>query len=57
MVNFITRMIEERADNSLEEGQALYRKYFISTKIYKSYKAGVDEKLTADGYAEVIVKK
>ena len=57
MVHFITGLIEGRADSSLEEGQELYRKYFISTKIYKSYKAGVDEKLTADGYAEVIVKK
>lgn len=57
MVRFIARMIKKSADSSLEEGQELYRKYFINVKIYASYKAGVDEILTADGYADVIVKK
>ncbi len=57
MEKFIAGMIEKYAKNSLEEGQALYRKYFINTTIYKKYKAGVDEILKADGYADVIVKK
>lgn len=57
MVNFITRMIEQKANSSLEEGQELYRKYFINTKIYASYKSAVDEKLKEDGYEDVIVKK
>lgn len=57
MIKFIARMIKKSADSSLEEGQELYRKYFIKTKIYAGYKAGVDEILTADGYANVIVKK
>lgn len=58
MVKFIARMIEQKAGagGSLEEGQELYRKYFIYTKIYvKNYKAGVDEILVADGYSTVIV--
>ena len=57
MVNFIARQIENKAKISLEEGQELYRKYFINTKIYAGYKAGVDEILVADGYEDVIVKK
>ena len=57
MVNFIVRMIEQSANVSLEDGQELYRKYFINTQIYKNYKKAVDDKLKADGYADVIVKK
>ena len=30
MVNFIARQIENKAKISLEEGQELYRKYFIN---------------------------
>lgn len=58
MIKFIARMIEQKAGagGSLEEGQELYRKYFIYTKIYvATYKAGVDEILVADGYSTVIV--
>lgn len=57
MVSFIAKMIKKSANNSLEEGQELYRKYFINTKIYASYKACVDEILVDDGYDDVIVKK
>lgn len=60
MVKFIARMIEQKAvaGNSLEEGQELYRKYFIYTNIYvKNYKSGVDEILKAEGYENVIVTK
>ena len=57
MVNFIARQIENKAKISLEEGQELYRKYFINTNLYASYKDWVDAKLKADGYEDVIVKK
>lgn len=57
MVNFIARQIENKAKISLEEGQELYRKYFINTNLYASYKDEVDAKLKADGYEDVIVKK
>ena len=55
MMDFIARMIKKRADSSLEEGQELYRKYFVYTSIYANYKDGVDEILKADGYEAVIV--
>lgn len=55
MMDFIARMIKKRADISLEEGQELYRKYFVYTSIYANYKEGVDEILKADGYEAVIV--
>lgn len=57
MVAFIVRQIENKAKISLEEGQELYRKYFINTKLYAGYKAGVDAQLIEDGYEDVIVKK
>lgn len=57
MEKFIVGMIEKYSKSSLEEGQDLYRKYFINTDIYKGYKSGVDKILKADGYADVIVKK
>ena len=55
MVKFIARMIKKSADSSLEEGQELYRKYFVYTSIYANYKESVDEILKADGYEAVIV--
>ena len=55
MSKFIARMIKKSADSSLEEGQELYRKYFVYTAIYANYKDGVDEILKADGYEDVIV--
>ena len=57
MIGFIVRGVKKAFDSSPAEGQELYRKYFIKTKLYKAYKAGVDEILTADGYAEAIVTK
>ncbi|MDL2301117.1 hypothetical protein LJC58_02055 [Lachnospiraceae bacterium OttesenSCG-928-D06] len=57
MDKFIVRMVEKSADESLEQGQDLYRKYFIATKIYAKHKAVVDASLKEDGYADVIVKK
>lgn len=55
MVNFIVRGIKKAFDNSPEEGKELYSKYFLNTKLYKGYKAAVDEILEADGYSEAIV--
>jgi hypothetical protein len=55
MSKFIARMIKKSADSSLEEGQELYRKYFVYTSIYANYKESVDEILKADGYEAVIV--
>lgn len=57
MVGFIVRQIENKARISLEDGQELYRKYFINTKLYAGYKADVDAQLKEDGYEDVIVKK
>lgn len=56
MVNFIVRGIKKAYDSSIEEGQELYSKYFINTKLYSSYKAQVDEILKSDGYEGVIVE-
>ena len=41
MVKFIAQQIE---------------KHFVNIHIYEAYRAGVDEKLIADGYEKVIVK-
>lgn len=57
MVGFIVRQIETKARISLEDGQELYRKYFINTKLYAGYKEDVDAQLKEDGYEDVIVKK
>lgn len=56
MVKFIAIRIEKEADKSLEAGQAKYEAYFVNTGIYEKYRADVDTKLTADGYADVIVE-
>lgn len=55
MENFISRMIKQNADVSLEQGQEKYRAYFVSISIYENYRTGVDEILTQDGYGNVIV--
>lgn len=55
MQNFVARMIKQSTDSALDEGQELYRKYFVYTKLYKNYKTGVDEILKSDGYEGAIV--
>lgn len=55
MVDFIKRMIVNASKESIEVGQEKYRKYFIYTKIYKRYKAKVDDELTKECYEELIV--
>ena len=57
MDKFIAQMIENQANISLEKGQDKYRAYFITTTIYAKWKEAVDAKLTAEGYANCIVKK
>lgn len=57
MDKFISRMIEESAQESIEAGQNKYRAYFINTKLYVKHQAKVDKKLIADGFKEVIVTK
>jgi hypothetical protein len=57
MDKFISRMIEESAQESIEAGQNKYRAYFINTKLYVKHQAKVDTKLIADGFKEVIVTK
>lgn len=57
MMKFIANQIIKKADYDLAEGQLLYRKYFIFTKIYAAYKSGVDQLLTERGYADVIVSE
>lgn len=53
MINFITKRIEK--PETLDEQQEKYKEYFVYTTIYEKYREAVNEKLTADGYAEVIV--
>lgn len=53
MINFIARRIEK--PDTLEEQREKYKEYFVYTTIYEKYRHDVNEKLTADGYAEVIV--
>ena len=45
MDKFISRMIEESAQESIEAGQNKYRAYFINTKLYVKHQAKVDKKL------------
>lgn len=54
MTTFIARQIEKKARISLEEGQNLYRAYFINTTLYLSYKTDVDTILQIDGFADCI---
>ena len=55
MTEFISRMITKYADQDLEKGQELYRKYFIHTTIYEKYRKEVDEILKQSGLEAVIV--
>ena len=53
MINFIAKRIEK--PETLEEQKEKYKEYFVYTTIYEKYREAVNDKLTADGYAEVIV--
>lgn len=55
MAEFIAnRIIDARAE-SLTDGQAKYRAYFVKLKIYARYKASVDAILVAEGAEDCIV--
>jgi hypothetical protein len=56
MATFIALQIMKAYDtNGLEAGQAKYRGYFITTKLYLACKADCDTILTTDGYSNCIV--
>ena len=58
METVIATNIKNARKKGLEAGQEKYRAYFIkaiNAKLYKKYKAGVDERLKAEGYADCIV--
>ena len=53
---FIAKMImEAKEKGGLEAGQAKYRGYFITTKLYVKYKAATDEILITEGHGDCIV--
>lgn len=61
MIKFIAQNIKEAFSTGRTEadcikaGQAKYKAYFVDTLVYTRYKKGVDEMLTAEGYAACIV--
>ena len=55
MPEFIANRIIDARENSLEEGQAKYRAYFIKLKIYACYKDAVDAILIAENKSDCIV--
>lgn len=55
MSTFIAQRIMKDAEISIERGQAKYRAYFVSTKLYLKYKEDVDVILATDGYEACIV--
>ena len=55
MVQFLAGMIEQNAHISIENGQALYRKYFVDVALYKRYRKKVDAELKKRGLEVVIV--
>ena len=55
MAPFIANMIITARKDSLKQGQAKYRAYFITLKIYARYKADVDSILIAEDCADCIV--
>lgn len=55
MITFIANRIEDAGSRSIEEGQAKYRAYFISTNLYLKQKPQVDAILIQDGYEDCIV--
>ena len=55
MVEFIAKRILKEAKNSIEQGQAKFRSYFVKTKIYAEFKAGVITILTNEGFSDCIV--
>lgn len=57
MGQFIAMRIKKKSDIAVEDGQDLYRKFFVNTKIYRRWKPEVDAILRKDGYEQAIVEK
>lgn len=55
MEKFIRSRIEDQADKSEEAGIEKYKAYFVHTRMWKKYRAKVNELLKEDGYENVIV--
>ena len=56
MTRFIVNNIKSAAKlGGVEAGKEKYKKYFVDTPLYKFYKKGVDELLTAEGFKTCIV--
>jgi len=56
MSAFIALQIMKAYDNGgLEAGQAKYRGYFITTKLYLKYKPDCDTILITEGHEDLIV--
>jgi hypothetical protein len=57
MIVFMANQIELKAKISIEDGQELYKAYFINPKgkIYEKYRSGVDTILQTDGYGDCII--
>lgn len=57
MAAFITRMISEEAEISIEKGQEKYKAYFVKTSLYRKWKKEVDNLLKNKGYQKVIINE
>lgn len=55
MAEFIANRILEAKEESIREGKAKYRAYFVQLRIYARYKNAVDAILTAEGAEDCIV--
>ncbi len=55
MAAFIANAILDAREVSIEEGQELYRAYFVKTKMWARYKEKVDAILRVEGKADCIV--
>lgn len=55
MSTFISTMIMNQANISIEKGQAKYKAYFVNTALYSKWKSDVDTILETEGYADCIV--
>ncbi len=55
MAEFIANRILEAREQSIKEGKAKYKAYFVSLKIYARYKTAVDAILITEGAEDCIV--
>ena len=55
MAEFIANRVLEAREDSIKEGKAKYKAYFVTLKIYARYKNAVDAILIAEGAEDCIV--